>query len=84
MFWRLTFREIDNILAGVVMSRRRQHDERAWSAWMTARLTAYAPKKAKDFVKLKALLHDAKPQRKQSVAEQVSVAMQWSAALARR
>lgn len=32
--------------------RRFRHDEMAWAVWHIARLTAYAPEKARDFVKL--------------------------------
>src|SRR5690606_15652730 len=33
LFWRLTYREIDVILAGVSDRLKREHNERAWLAW---------------------------------------------------
>lgn len=40
------------MIAAANKRRRYQHDEMAWGVWHIARLTAYAPEKARDFVKL--------------------------------
>lgn len=44
------------MIAAAHRRRRHEHDARAWAVWHVARLTAYAPEKAKDFVKLEKLL----------------------------
>ncbi|RYC10075.1 hypothetical protein [Ciceribacter ferrooxidans] len=44
------------VLAAAMKRRRHEHDEMAWAAWHTAYLTAYAPQKAREFVKLEKLL----------------------------
>lgn len=71
------------ILDGAAAKLRRQHNEWAWLAWHTARLTAYAPQKARDFQKLETLLRDAprEPKRRQTVEEQIAIAHRWTAAL---
>ncbi len=35
---------------------KREHNDRAWTVWHTAYLTAYAPQKSRSFTRLKALL----------------------------
>lgn len=55
-----------------------EHDGRAWLAWHTAYLPA-----AKKRPKLKDLMVKRKP-RRQSVEEQIAIAKQWTAAMARR
>ncbi|ODA67675.1 hypothetical protein A7A08_01710 [Methyloligella halotolerans] len=86
LFWKLTPRETQNILDGYVERLADQYNERAWLAWHTAWLTAYAPQKSTQFVKLKSLLHDAEPRSRpmQSMEEQISVAQMWAVALSGR
>jgi hypothetical protein len=64
-FWTLTLREIDIIIRGAVARQQRHHDELAWAAWHVARLTAYPPEKASDFIKLDDMLSKPQKQRKQ-------------------
>ncbi|WP_027682691.1 hypothetical protein [Rhizobium leguminosarum] len=67
MFWHLTPREIWFIFSGVAAMREREHNDRAWLAWHTAFLSSYAPKKHKEFWKLKTLLwKSAAPSPEQS------------------
>jgi len=64
-----------------------EHDELINAAWVTARLTAYAPAKARDFVKIEKLLvsrEEQKPALPQTWQEQFAIAQQWTAALAKR
>ncbi|MBP1849696.1 hypothetical protein [Rhizobium halophytocola] len=51
----MTLREIKLVLDACAEKARREHDERAWLAWHTARLTAYAPEKPRNFIKLEKL-----------------------------
>lgn len=85
MFWRLTLREIGAVLGGATQRLTREHNDRAWLAWHTAFLNAYAPEKSRKFWKLKDLLHGAgqKPKRRQTVEEQIAIAQAWTAALTR-
>lgn len=82
-FWALTLRELQAVLDGAAAALRRQHNERAWLAWHTARLTAYAPQKARDFQKIETLMHGARPapRRRQTPEEQIAIAHRWTAAL---
>ncbi|MEY9196639.1 hypothetical protein ABIA16_001755 [Sinorhizobium fredii] len=62
-FWNLTLREIDIIIRGAVANQRKRQNELLTAAWFMARLNAYAPAKAKDFIKLeKILLRDDRQQ----------------------
>lgn len=75
-FWRLTLREIDLIMRGCTNRAKREHNDRAWHAWHTAFLTAYAPQKSREFVKLKKL------QAKDAASQQEQVP-DWRAQLAK-
>lgn len=80
MFWRLVPREIALILDGVSERRIHEHNERAWMAWQTSRLTAYAPPKQRQFPKLDTLTVDrkGKTKRRQTADEQIAIAQQWT------
>lgn len=56
----------------------------AWQAWTVAALVIPAFHKPKKFPKLKDVLptRDRKPRRPQTVEEQISVALAWTARLA--
>lgn len=43
------------VIAAAMKLRRFRHDEMAWGVWHVAHLTAYAPQKPRDFVKLEKL-----------------------------
>ncbi|OMQ44926.1 hypothetical protein [Ensifer sp. 1H6] len=65
-FWSLTLREIDIIIRGAAAHRRHRLNELITAAWYTARLSAYAPQKAKDFQKLdKILISETKQAKSQ-------------------
>lgn len=51
----MTLREIHLVIAAANRKRRYEHDEVAWAAWHTAWMIAYAPEKARNFVKLEKL-----------------------------
>lgn len=55
---------------------RREHNDRAWLAWHTAYLTAYPPRKPREFTKLDKLLWKEQP-KSQSIAEMRDVARRW-------
>jgi len=79
LFWRLTYREIDVILAGVSERLKREHNERAWLAWHTAMIG-----RVKRPPKLKDMMHGAaRPRRRQTIEEQIAIAKQWTVAIAR-
>lgn len=63
MFWRLTLREIDIILTGVSKRLIQERNLAMEAAWHTARLTAYAPEKGRDFTKLKDMLYREKSEK---------------------
>jgi Uri superfamily endonuclease len=67
------------IFEGAVKRLEREHNERAWLAWHIA----YLPRTKKP-VKLKDLLTGKREKRQQTVEEQVSIAMRWTAALSSR
>lgn len=52
------------------------------AAWVNAKLSAYAPDKASNFMKLETLLAPPRmsPKRPQTVDEMVNIARQWTAA----
>lgn len=56
------------------------------AAWITARLTAYAPVKARNFTKVEKLLisHEPKGAQRQTWQDQLAVAQQWTAAVSKR
>lgn len=56
MFWRLTLREIVYVLGGATAKRRFDHNQMMHGVHAGAKLTAYAPSKAKDFPPLDCLL----------------------------
>jgi hypothetical protein len=74
-FWRLTLREVENILKGLVQRQTRYHNEIAWAAWHTAAL-----QRSKKLPKLKSLMltGDVAPKRRQTVEEQIAIAVQWT------
>jgi hypothetical protein len=56
----------------------REHDERMELAWTTARLNAYAPEKARQFVKLDSLLHrETRQQQRQGWQAQAAILNTW-------
>jgi hypothetical protein len=59
----------------------REHNERAWLAWHTAQLTAYAPAKGREFIKLEKLLRQSEThkQHRQSAEQQLAIAKSWMA-----
>ncbi len=64
-----------------------EHNELMNAAWVNASLTAYAPPKARDFVKVEKLLvlrDEPKTAARQTWEQQFAVAQQWTAALAKR
>lgn len=71
-FWSLTYREIGAVLKGVIARRTREHEERIWSAW---HIEAFHRMKRLPSLS-KAL--SRKP-RRQSVDEQMAIAMRWNA-----
>jgi hypothetical protein len=76
-FWRQTPRRLDIVLKSIVNRRAREHDHRAWLAWHTALLPHLTP-----FPPLSDLLSTSvQEQRAQTVEEQISIAMAWSAAV---
>lgn len=66
---------------GASARRIREHDERAWLAWHTANLTAYAPVKGREFTKLEKLYHQpaSSQQNKQTPEQQLAIARSWMA-----
>ncbi len=55
---------------------RREHNDRAWLAWHTAALTAYAPRRPQRFTKLKDLRAEAaERRRKRQSPEQMEAAI---------
>lgn len=62
-FWNLTLREIELIIRGAVANQRKRQNELLTAAWFMARLSAYAPTKAKDFIKLEKILLRDGPQQ---------------------
>ncbi|WP_166163103.1 hypothetical protein [Chelativorans oligotrophicus] len=79
-FWSLTLREIRNILEGHLARLKCDHRNRAWAVWHTAHLTAYAPTKPKDFVRLEKLLRieGDKPRRKRDWREDFAAMSAWA------
>ena len=55
--WRKTPRQVFLLFKGASERRIREHNDRMQLAFVTAKLTAYAPQKSDKFVKLDALLH---------------------------
>ncbi|WP_091952067.1 hypothetical protein [Phyllobacterium sp. YR620] len=80
LFWRLTLREVKNILLGHEKRRTREHNERVWTVWHIEAL-----QRSKRLPKLKDMQSGAAaaPKRRQTVEEQIAIAMQWTAALTR-
>lgn len=75
MFWRLTLREVQNIMHGHETRLKREHNERVWLAWHIEAL-----QRTKKLPKLKDMMSGASAApRKQTVDEQVAIAMQWVA-----
>lgn len=68
------------VLDGVAARLKREHNDRAWAAWHTAMIG-----RVKKPPKLKEMLHGAdKPKRRQTIDEQIAIAMKWTAALSRK
>ena len=65
-FWHTPLREISLVLKGHSARLRREHNDRAWVAWHTARLTAYPPEKPSAFVPLSKLQITDKPKAAQA------------------
>lgn len=63
-----------------------EHNELMNATWVNAWLTAYAPAKARDFVKVEKLLVNdrPKPALRQSWQEQLAVAKAWAEVNAKR
>lgn len=80
-FWRFTLREIRNILDGYTERLADQHNERAWLAWHIEALA-----RQKKLPKLKSMMHGAgsKTKRRQTIEEQLAIAVQWTKALANK
>jgi hypothetical protein len=80
LFWRLTLREVKNILLGHEKRRKREHQDRIWTVWHIEAL-----QRSKKLPKLKDMMSGvaAVKKRRQTVEEQVAIAMQWTAALTR-
>ncbi|HEU4986862.1 MAG TPA: hypothetical protein VFT89_07335 [Rhizobiaceae bacterium] len=74
-------REIAVILDGAAERVRRERELTAWLAWHTAALG-----RVKKFPKLKDVLptKGRKPERRQTIDEQIAIARQWTAVLARQ
>lgn len=78
-FWSLTPRECFLRIAAAERRLDQEHNQAAWVAWHTAFLTAYAPVKSTEFIKLDSLLRGQKPEKAQQTAdEQISIAMAWT------
>lgn len=76
----MTFRETDAVISGSAARFNREHDDRAWLAWHIEALH-----RTKRLPKLKTLMHNAKPaKRQQSMEEQIAIAMQWTASVNRK
>lgn len=80
----MTLREIKMVIDGSAERLKLEHNNRAWLAWHTASLTAYAPQKSRDFTRLSTLLMGAGVPRRQTADEQIHIARQWTAALQRK
>jgi Uri superfamily endonuclease len=76
-FWDLTDYILTLHFKGASQRFEREHNERAWLAWHIA----YLPRTKKP-VKLNDMLSGKREKRQQTVEEQVSIAMRWTAALA--
>jgi len=78
VFWSTPLLAIHHVLNGVAKRLKREHNDRAWAAWHTAYLTAYAPKKSKEFTKLKSLLHGSDgPSKKHSPEHIEAIVRSW-------
>jgi len=68
-------------MQGASQRRIREHDDRAWLAWHTANLTAYAPAKGREFIKLETLYHqpETRQQIRQTPEQQLAIARSWMA-----
>lgn len=77
LFWTLTPRQLVLHFKGFNERQKREHQGRAWQAWVTARLVHIDPKKAP---KLEALM-EVKPARKpQSTETMLAIARAITAA----
>jgi predicted transposase YbfD/YdcC len=81
LFWTLTLREIETIIAGALAARRSAHNERAWLAHTIAYLSVYHPSKSMDFVKLEKLTvrEDLKAPIKSDWKQQFAKVQAWAA-----
>lgn len=61
LFWTLTPREVETILRGAQDRQKDRFNLLAWAVWHVAKLTAYAPEKSRDFIKLEKLKWKDKP-----------------------
>ncbi|UUP19504.1 hypothetical protein [Nitratireductor thuwali] len=86
MFWSLTLREIDTILKGVVIRRKRERNQRTEMVWHTAFMTAYAPAKSREFWKLKDLTAEPKAAsgRKNAWESDFAAAQAWVRSTSKR
>lgn len=64
------------MIHGVAARQRAEHDGRAWLAWHTAALTAYAPRNPRRFTKLKKLRAPAaEPRRRRQSPAEIEAAL---------
>lgn len=64
------------MLAGAGDRLLREHNDRAWAAWHTAWLTAYAPQKPGKFPKLDKMLSRG-PRKRQTADQQMALVRAW-------
>ncbi|MBO9589064.1 hypothetical protein [Devosia sp.] len=76
-FWAMTPRELGLFLEAQRRRLIRQFDADARVAWLTAKLTAYAPEKGTRFVKLERLLHHEKKVEKMDWRQQAAILDSW-------
>lgn len=80
LFWRLTLNEVKNVLSGHARRVNRKHRDRIWTVWHIEAL-----QRSKKLPKLKEMMQGtaAAPKRRQTIEEQIAIAMRWTAALTR-
>lgn len=66
-------------MAGALSRLTRERNERIEVGWLTARLTAYAPQKSRDFQKLdKLLIGGTAAAKRQSWQQQLALSSNWT------
>lgn len=77
----MSFAEYSAIIAGAKNRQRHAHNDLMQAAWLTAKLTAFAPDKAGKFIKLERVLAEAEatPTRspRQTWQQQMAIIEKW-------